>query len=736
MNPTDLNFKISTTAELSALRETERELIKSVTAAKALGKGDDVKKFGDQLAGVQARLAQFSPGQKMGAEVASLASRVPVLGTALDALGGALTPVSAGLAVAAAGLAAAKKGIDAYADQETDIVKLNQALANSGQFSAQASEAVQELANRWKDLTDIDDSKFLGVSRVLLQFGARTADLDRYTETVVNLAGIMGGDLNAAANLFGKALQGNTDVVGRYGIKVDAAASQTEKLDSIMRQAAARGAGQLTAGSETLNRQFASLRLGVDDAVKGFGNLIARTGVVQVGLDVLRGGVLLLNKLLPSTANVAGDFSNKLGQIGDNAEEAARKLDAAKKAGEDLAAVDLAKLDQQALEAERAFARLTAQIRASEQAKIALTDAQLARDLAGIDDQEATGQLSASGAADARFKAKAAAEEEKTRLQLASIAAQKKEAQDRAALATADVARREAQLGNLAATGATAGGTAQSAERGIVNGRIGKTKEDETRAQELAALREQLARALGANRYNGEEATKLATDPILQQISALEAEGKKSDESFAAEQKRLAEQLAAASAEAARIKAEIEKLKPELEKAKANAEQVGKDARARIGELDIQDTTIRATAPIKQETAAIQNREAARTAAEKDRQQQQADDAAAVERGLLTNADTLAKRAEPGVKAVGRAAAKAGDSALFTAAKQAQEAIDATRDGTSEEEAQAALAALQGLTKALEQSNQRSATLEKLVATFASQLKALETAQATARDRN
>lgn len=601
MNPTDLNFKITTSAELTALRETERELIKAVTAAKALGKADDLKKFGTELAGVQQRLAQFSPGQKITAEVLDVAGKVPVLGSAMTALNGSLGPVSIALAAGATALGTASKAVSAYADQESDVVKLNTALANSGQYSEEASAAVQELANQYKELTGIDDSKFLSAARTLLQFGADRSKLDAYLETVTNLAGIMGGDVEAAANLFGKALQGNTDVLGRYGIKVEAGATQTQKLDSIMQQAAARGAGQLTAGSETLNRKFGDLRLGTEDAVKGFGNLIARTGVVQFGLDAMRGGLLFLNNLLPETAKVSGDFANKVGQIGDNAIEAARKLDEARKAGESLADVKLSKLTEEAAAADRAFANLTAQIRATEQAQIALSDAKLARDLAVIDDKENTGRLSATGAADARFAAKQAAEREKTRLALASIDAQK----------------------------------------------------------------------------------------------------------------------------AALIKAEVDKLKPELEKAKVDAEAVRKDAGGKTGALDVQASSIRATAPIKEEAAAIANQQAARDAAEKDRLKQEADDASAVERGLLGNADTLAKRAEPGVKAIGRDAKKSGNRDLFDAAKKAQEAIDATRDGTTEEEAQAVLATFQALTAELIKSNKKTAGLEKIVATLASQLKTL-----------
>jgi hypothetical protein len=726
--PDPLEFKITASAELTALQELERQLIRDVTAAKVLGKSDDVKKFGDQLVGVQSRLGEFSPGQKIAAEVQGLAGRVPVLGTAMDALGGKLGPVAAGLTAVSAGLAAGSKAVREFANFETDVVKLNQALANSGQYSEESSAQVQELANKYKALTDIDDSKFIDVSTTLLKFGAKTDDLDRYTEAVVNLAGIMGGDLTGASNLFAKALAGNFDTLSRYGLQVEKAGTQQQKLDSIMRQAAERGAGQLTAGSETLNRKFSALRLGVDDMVKGFGNLIARTGVVQFGLDALRGGVDLLNRLLPSTVKATEDFTNRLGGVGETAEETARKLDAATKSGEDLGAVSLARLTEQAAAADRAFAALTAQIRATEQAQIALTDAKLARDLALIDEDEKSGQLTASRAAEARFATKQAAEDEKTRLQLASIAAQKQEQQQRVAIANADVSRRQEQIGSLSSQGAQATDTAAQARRGLSDNQLARQSDIARRDEEIAALREKIGQT-PTGTAEGRRTLKELSD----QIAAKQAEGKAADESFAAAQQLLRARLDAATAEAARIQAEIDKLKPELEKAKANAEVVRKDANATTAQLDIQDSSIRAIAPIKQETADIQDADAQRQAAEKDRQQQQADDAAAVERGLLGNAGTSTQAAEPGVRKVGTFAKATGNTPLFEAAKKAQEAIDATRDGTTSEEAKAALDALQGLTEALKAGNRRSAALEQIVKDLAAGVNALKTQQANNR---
>ncbi|MBC8011461.1 MAG: hypothetical protein H7067_15360 [Burkholderiales bacterium] len=712
MNPTDLHFKISTSAELTALRETERELIKAVTVAKALGKGDDLKKFGSELAGVQQRLGQFSPGQKITAEVLDVASKVPVLGSAMSALNGSLGPVSIALGVGAAALATASKAVSEYADQESAVVKLNTALANSGQYSEAASEQVQELANKYKDLTGIDDSKFLSAARTLIQFGADRSQLDAYLETVTNLAGLMGGDVEAAANLFGKALQGNTDVLGRYGIKVDSAATQTQKLDSIMQQAAARGAGQLTAGSETLNRKFGDLRLGTDDVLKGLGNLISRTGIVQFGLDSMSGVLMAINMVLPSTAKVSGDFANKLGQMGDNAVEAARKLEEAKKAGEGLADVKLTKLTDEAAAADRAFARLTAQIRATEQAQVALTDAKLARDLAQIDDDEKTGKLSATGAADARFTTKQAAEREKTRLQLASIDAQKAEEQKRVGNANADVGRRQSQIDGLTGAGAKASDTATVRERQIGDNARAFQPERQAREDQLAELRSQLNRVIAENRYNGKEITDAKTDPILKQISDLENTNKAADDSFGAEQKRLREQLDAATVEAARIKAEIEKLKPELEKAKEAADQVRKDAEGKTGALDIQATSIRATQPIKEEAAAIQNREAERAAEEKDRQAR-----LAAEREL-ESADASNIGARTGVKLGGLKAPDAQSAELIAKAREAAQKLGGDQDVSSADTA-AFATALSELVVAVEKAAPKSQTGADLKAILA-----------------
>lgn len=712
-NATSLNFNITTTAELSALRETERETIKALVAAKALGKSDDVKKFGAELGAIQSKLSNFSLGQKLGAEAMELAQKVPVVGTALSALGSAAGPVTIALGLAAASLKGASAAIDAFAAQEADVAKLNQSLANSGQFSEEASDAIQELANRFKELTGIDDSRFINVARTLLQFGAKTGDLEKYTEAVTNLAGLMGGDVEGAAKLFGKALQGNTDVMGRYGIKVDATASQVEKLDSIMQQAAARGAGQLTAGSETLARRFTNVKLGTEDIVKGFGNLIARTGIVQVGLDSLAGVIGAVNSVLPGTVHAAGEFTNKLGDIAENADEAAKKLDAAKDAGESLAAVSLAKFAEDAAKAAANFDQLTTAIRAAEQARVALTDAALAAKLAQIDDDEDTKKITATEAAQARFSAKAGADREKTRIKLEGIDDDTRTEKQKIFRADDDVANRSRQVSDLERDGTRAQSDGAAADYKRTGDRASRFTDRQRQEGEIDELKKKLKRAEELAMLIGDEAHTSAVDPIKKELEAKTAALADDDKAFADEQARLAALVSKAEADVARIKGELEKLKPELEKAKADAAKVRAESTGKIGLLGDQRRSIEATTPLQEQAAATAQKKVERDAAQKD-----------AEARNLAEQGKRAGALGAGAKAVGAEAKATGNKELFDAAKALSDAAtDAQTNGTTTEEVRALVEAAKKMTEVMQKNGRESKALKDAVATITAQMK-------------
>jgi len=255
-------------------------------------------------------------------EINQLNSEAEKLGsTSLGDLQGkiaGLLPVIGGMAAAWKG---AQKALEEFAQTETKIAELDAALANNGTLTEDYRAKLQQLAGQLQETTAIADDQWLGALTTLTKFGADSTNIDQYSEAVKNLAGFLGGDIDQAAFIFGKAMQGSTEMLGRYGISVDKSTSQTEQLNSVMEQLAQRGGGQLEATAGTLTGQWQNLQNSTGDLFEAFGQIIASTGVLQTGIQGLTDSFRFWSEILGTTYAQTDGVTNKIILQGASAEE-------------------------------------------------------------------------------------------------------------------------------------------------------------------------------------------------------------------------------------------------------------------------------------------------------------------------------------------------------------------------------------------------------------------------------
>ena len=238
--------------------------------------------------------------KKVGNEADAAKGKLGEYARAIPGVGGMLGTLAGGAALIAGGFKLAADSIRAFAASEVEMAKLDAALANSGQLTDAYREKLAKLATERSGKTGIDDEKYLGVFTTLTKFGADHSNIDTYTTAVENLAGFMGGDLEQAAFLFGKAMQGSTEMLGRYGIQVDKSKSDTEQLADIMRQLQSRGGGQLEAMANTLEGSFAKVKNSWENLLESMGSAAEKGGLagyldrfsqsLQIIADKLGGG--------------------------------------------------------------------------------------------------------------------------------------------------------------------------------------------------------------------------------------------------------------------------------------------------------------------------------------------------------------------------------------------------------------------------------------------------------------
>ena len=285
-------------------------------------------------------------------------------------------------AAAAAAISIAKQAVEAFAEKQQAVVSLDAALANQGLLVDEVRLKYQGLADELERLTNIDDQKWINALATLSKFDAKPEQIEEYADAVKNLAGFIGGDVESAAFLFGKAMQGNFQMLQRYGIQVDESATQTEKLNQVMEQLAQRGGGQLEARAKSLSGGFAGLKIATGNLWEGFGNLISRSHVVEVALNVISGSINGLASLFPTLTEKVGDLENKFRGAGGAVGEMADSVETAQK-----------KIKEATDEANAALEKQIKNIIRLRGLNDSLNDQDTAGKLAGVDAKEAKGEL-------------------------------------------------------------------------------------------------------------------------------------------------------------------------------------------------------------------------------------------------------------------------------------------------------------------------------------------------------
>jgi len=298
---------------------------------------------------------------------------------ALNAMAAGGTKAALALSATATAAMVTKHAVQEYAQAEQKVAALDAALANHGHLTEANRVRYQESAAALQDLTGVADDEWIPAMERVVQMGGRPEALGMDMDAVKNLAGLLKGDVQQAAVLYGRALEGNFDQFKRLGIEVREHGTLMEKLGDVQAQAALKGGGKLEAINQTLAGQYRQLKNNAGDFFEALGRGISLTG----GLQATTYGLSETFKFL---AGSLGGVVPKLDGL-KNAQGAVTRTAAELEAKERAAKEQLDQLGKSAEQAAKQHERLRDSINQVTVAQIALTDAELARDTAAIDDQ-------------------------------------------------------------------------------------------------------------------------------------------------------------------------------------------------------------------------------------------------------------------------------------------------------------------------------------------------------------
>ena len=203
--------------------------------------------------------------------------------SAVDALKrheSALKAVAVGGGIAAAGLGLLAK---AAADEEAGIVRLTVALRNVGITYAAVEASLEGVIAATQRKTGIADDQQREAMQHLL-FVTKDYELSLLAlPAVLDLATARGMDFASAGQVVGRALTGNTEMLGRYGIELAENASATQVLAELT----SRFGGTAEAMGDTAAGAMLKLKASLSDTAESFGQMLLPA--VTKAADALRG---------------------------------------------------------------------------------------------------------------------------------------------------------------------------------------------------------------------------------------------------------------------------------------------------------------------------------------------------------------------------------------------------------------------------------------------------------------
>lgn len=154
---------------------------------------------------------------------------------------------------------AMRENVELAAEQERAELRALAAIRQRGQFTQQAFEALQAFNGSIQQSLGIGDETLLQLQGTLSAMGILPGALQDATRATIGLSEATGQDLNSAARIVARALQGETSALTRYGISVDTTAEAQDALINLFRVAQAQS-GTLSQKVKTLDANYGDLR--------------------------------------------------------------------------------------------------------------------------------------------------------------------------------------------------------------------------------------------------------------------------------------------------------------------------------------------------------------------------------------------------------------------------------------------------------------------------------------------
>ena len=132
--------------------------------------------------------------------------------------------------------------VSAFAESQKASKELNVALQNQGIYTEELASSYQKFAKEVQKKTGIDDDALVASQAILQSFIGMTEVTPELTEAIADLS-IKTGSTASAAEILGRAYQGNVRGLKQFGIEIDENLSQQERLNQILEKTSQKFGG-------------------------------------------------------------------------------------------------------------------------------------------------------------------------------------------------------------------------------------------------------------------------------------------------------------------------------------------------------------------------------------------------------------------------------------------------------------------------------------------------------------
>lgn len=176
--------------------------------------------------------------------------------------------------------------IESYTAAEAASRKLATAIRLQGDFVPELAAQYGALASQFQKTTTFADDLITEMQALLVQVGdVMPSEMEGALDAATNLAAGLGIDLRTATLAIGKAIQGETGALQRYGLSIDEAAVAAEGATAVFAAVNAQFGGQAAAAIDTYAGRLAQAANVWDDFKESVGEFILTAPLVVLGLN-------------------------------------------------------------------------------------------------------------------------------------------------------------------------------------------------------------------------------------------------------------------------------------------------------------------------------------------------------------------------------------------------------------------------------------------------------------------